>query len=160
MGGGKGRESALSKLKKAGKAWVYENKTWKFGVVLVLCGPEDMAGVMRENVNKGHPESEHLSVKGMSGLTLGSDMSASKASGRYLMWVDTSPGWKCLPAVAHEAVHVASMALFDRGVDCDVGKAGSSECVAYLVEDVVEFAVKKMCETGILLEKEDQNGNA
>ena len=129
---------------------MYGNDTWKFGVVVILCPRNEIKGVIEENVNAGHPESEHLSVTGMAGLTLASDMSASRASGRYLMWVDTEPGFQCLGTLAHEAVHVAGMALADRGVDCDVAKSGSSECIAYLVEHIMEFSVDKLLELGIV----------
>ena len=146
----KGKKRALAKLMKAGKAMNYVNSTWKMGVVVILCSKEEAAGVIEENVNEGHPESERVSVDGMSGLTLGPDTSASRGGGRYMMWVDTEPREKCLAVVAHEAVHVAGLALSSRGVDCDIEKSSASECIAYLVEDIVNFTIQNLVTLGVL----------
>ena len=146
----KRKHTAMKRLKAAGKAFVYDNSNWKFGVYVFLCTKEEISGVLAENVNEGLPESEHLSADGMAGLTLAADTSASRGSGRYMMWVDTAPGEKCLCTVAHEAVHVAGLALSDRGVSCNIENTSASECIAYLVENIVSFTVEKLIGMGIV----------
>ena len=146
----KRKHTALKRLKAAGKAFVYDNSTWKFGVYVFLCSREEIAGVLDENVNEGRPKSEHVSVSGLSGLTLVSEALESGGSGRFMMWVDTTRGEKCLGTVAHEAVHVAGLALSDRSVDCDIKSVSASECIAYLVENIVAFTVEKLIGMGIV----------
>ena len=146
----KRKHTAMKRLKAAGKAFVYDNSTWKFGVYVFLCTKEEISGILAEHVNEGLPESEHLSADGMAGLTLVADTSASRGSGRYMMWVDTAPREKCLGTIAHEAIHVAGLALSDRGVSCNIENTSTSDCIAYLVENIVAFAVEKLIGMGIV----------
>lgn len=146
----KGKRLALARLKKAGKAAVYENKNWKFAVTVVLCDEDEMTAVIDENIVQGKDQ-EPLVARGLSGLSMDSaSTSASRGSRHYMMWVNTSSGMKCLGALAHEAVHIAGMALSDCNVPCDLRNIGESECVAYLVEDLVCFAVEKLENLGML----------
>lgn len=148
MTGSKGKASALARLKKAGKAWVYENKTWKFILTVVLCGEDEMSMVVRESMASG---SDRIVTKGMSGLSMDSEIApASRGGSRYMMWVNTEKGLSALGALAHESVHIAGMALSDCGVPCDIKDMGKSECVAYLVEDIVNFSVDKMSTMGLV----------
>ena len=148
---GKKKHIALARLKKTGKVAMYESRNWKFLVTIALCSAEDVAGVFEENINGNCPEDQKMSPFGLAGIAMAAaPAEKSHMVGSYFMWVNTACGIKSLAALAHEAVHIAGMALSDRGAPCGLKDSRDSECVAYLVEDIVNFAVGKLVELGVI----------
>lgn len=154
----KGKMTALARLKRAGKAVVYTNDNWKFRVTVVMCGPDEMKSVIADNVDGGP---EDFNVDSMSGLTLESTCGQSSMRLRhYLLWVNTQAGIDCIGTIAHEAVHVAGLALSSAEAPCNIDDTRSSECVAYVVESLVKFSVGILVNLGIVSGKAVQNGIA
>lgn len=143
----------LKKMKDDGKAFVYHNRNWKVYVTIVLSSPDEVAECVKEITGSD------ASPYGLSGFSITSALK-SAASRQYLMWVDNRNGLGSIASLAHESVHIAGLILSDCGVDVDLRTTSASECLAYLVEDLMRFALPKLDWRGVdvskLLEKEEK----
>lgn len=146
--GSKRKSSVLARLKKQGRAAIYENTNWKCMVTVILCSQDDMAGVIDSDMDMSGCEG-HISPYGLTGMSITRKMD-SKSGESYLMWVDTERDGM-LSSMAHEAVHIAGLALSDCDIDVNLTKVSSSECVAYFVEDLVGFSVSMLKKLGKVL---------
>lgn len=148
------KNTILQKLKDDGKAFVYHNKNWKVYVTIILSSPDEVADAVTEITG-----SDTESPYGLSGFSLTSAMQSSKGR-HYLMWVDNRCGLSTVCALAHEAVHISGLILSDCGVSVNLKDISASECLAYLVEDIVKFALPKLDWRGLdiskLIDKEDK----
>ena len=124
-----GHESTLNALKRKGLAFEHVDKTWRAHVTAVVCDADDANRVFRRMMEPGEASM---------GQDTGNVWFASKSS-HVLMWADGSQGARvAFASLAHGAIHAAGNILADRGVDVDLSKSGSSECVAYLVQRFFE----------------------
>ena len=150
------KTALLQKLKNDGKAFVYHNKNWKAYVTIVLSSPGEVADVVTELTG-----SQTASPWGLSGFSLTSAFKNSNAGRHYLMWIDNRGGMSTIGALAHEAVHISGLVLSDCGVSVDLKDISASECLAYLVEDIMRFTLPKLDWRGLdvskLIDKEDKN---
>lgn len=148
------KNTILQKLKDDGKAFVYHNKNWKVYVTIILSSPDEVADAVTEITG-----SDAESPYGLSGFSLTSAMQSSKGR-HYLMWVDNRCGLSTVCALAHEAVHISGLILSDCGVSVNLKDISASECLAYLVEDIVKFALPKLDWRGLdiskLIDKDDK----
>lgn len=148
------RKNVLKKLKEDGKAFVYHNKNWKVYVTVILSTPDEVADAVADITGD-----ESYTPYGLSGFSLTSALGSS-SSRHYLMWVDNTKGFDSISALAHEAVHISGLILGDCGVSVNLKDISASECLAYLVEDIVGFALPKLDWRGLditkLIDKENQ----
>lgn len=125
--GGKG--STLRTMKKLGVAFEHEDKTWRAWVMAVVCNADD-AKPMFNFVTESDSEFMNEDTNRV--------WFASEAS-HAIVWADGSQGARAaFASLAHGAVNAAGMILDGCGVDVDLSKHGSSECVAYFVERFFE----------------------
>ena len=142
------KKTILQKLKDEGKAFVYHNKNWKVYVTIILSSPDEVADAVTEITG-----SDTASPYGLSGFSMTSAISKSSKGRHYLMWVDNRCGLSTICALAHEAVHISGLVLTDCGVSVDLKDISASECLAYLVEDLVKFALPKLDWRGLDIAK-------
>lgn len=150
------RNKLLRKMKEEGKAFVYHNKNWKAYVTICLCTPDEVADAVKELTG-----SDEASPYGLSGFSITSALGNGSNGGRhYLMWVDSRYGFKTIAALCHEAVHISGLVLTDCGVSVNLKDVSASECLAYLVEDIVRFALPKLdwkgLDSSVLEDREEE----
>ena len=125
--GGKG--STLKAMKKLGVAFEHEDRTWRSWVTAVVCNADDADPMFNFIVEPA--------AAGLGGDT-GRVWYATTFS-EALVWADGSQGARAAYAsLAHGAIHAAGSILANCGADVDVAKPGSSESVAYFVQNFFE----------------------
>ena len=141
------KSSVLKRLKDEGKAFTYHNKNWKVYVTIILSSPDEVAEAVADITGDSS-----YTPYGLSGFSLTSALGSSGPR-HYLMWVDNRNGFGSVGALAHEAVHIAGLVLTDCGVSVNLKDISASECLAYLVEDMVRFALPKLDWRGLDVSK-------
>jgi hypothetical protein len=125
--GGKG--STLKAMKKLGVAFEHEDKTWRSWVTAVVCNADDADPLFNYIVEPDAPSMDEDTGRVWYG----------SSSSHALVWADGSRGARAAYAsLVHGTIHVAGDILANCGVDVNVAKTGSSECVAYFVQHFFE----------------------
>lgn len=125
--GGKG--STLRAMKKLGVAHEHADKTWRAWVTAVVCNAEDADPMFNYVAEPGFPRMDEDTGR----------VWFASSSSHVLVWADGSRGARAAYAsLAHGAVIAAGKILAGCGVDVDLAKTGSSECVAYFVQNFFE----------------------
>ena len=125
--GGKG--ATLKTMKKLGVAFEHEDTTWRAWVMAAVCNADDAPPLFANIV-----ESDARHMDEDTGRVW-----FAETSSQTLVWADGSRGARAAYAsLVHGAIHAAGRILANCGVDVDLAKTGSSECVAYFVERFFE----------------------
>lgn len=120
-----GKRMLLEAMKKFGVSFEHEDTTWRATVTAAVCNADD-AGDLFDGVleTESGPLSESSDCVWF----------ATNAS-HALVWADGSQGARtAFASLANGAVRAAGIILAGCGVDVNVAKTGSSECIAYFVE--------------------------
>ena len=125
--GGKG--STLRAMKKLGVAYEHADRTWRAWVTAVVCNADDADPMFNYVAEPGFARMDEDTGRVWFAWT----------SSHVLVWADGSRGARAAYAsLAHGAVIAAGRVLAGCGVDVDLAKTGSSECVAYFVQNFFE----------------------
>ena len=123
------KDSVLAKLKKLGIAFTHHDTTWRALVPTVLCNAEDAKPVFERMMD----DEVNTMDEDTGGVWFCSNESTA------LVWADTSSGAReAFVSLAHGAIHAAGGILANCGVDVNVAKVGSSECVAYFIQNYLD----------------------